>query len=71
MRSLLEVPLLYASHAWYSPERRAASRSYHHGITEALDVRNGKRAAELMREHVLDVGNALKRYERLELSSKA
>jgi DNA-binding GntR family transcriptional regulator len=56
VRALLEMPLLYASYAWYSLERRRESEQAHRAITRALEARDGERAAALMREHVLSAG---------------
>jgi DNA-binding GntR family transcriptional regulator len=58
VRNLLEMPLLYASYAWYSPERRVLTEQHHREIAQALADRDGDRAEALMREHILDAGRA-------------
>jgi DNA-binding GntR family transcriptional regulator len=58
VRALVEMPLLYASYAMYSLERRRLSEEHHRSITRALEARDGELAAKVMREHVLDAGQA-------------
>jgi DNA-binding GntR family transcriptional regulator len=55
IRSLIEMPALYQTYAYYDLERRKLSARQHRAIAEALRERDGKRAAELMREHILQV----------------
>jgi DNA-binding GntR family transcriptional regulator len=58
VRGLLQLPLLYRAHAWYSPDRRVVSDHYHRELTGAIESRDPEQAEVLMREHVLEAGDA-------------
>lgn len=58
IRGLIHLPLLYQAGTWYSPNRKVISKHHHHDITEALAHRDADADANLMREHVLEAGNA-------------
>jgi DNA-binding GntR family transcriptional regulator len=52
-QKVIELPLVYKSYVWYSPDQTRRSAEFHRQITEALAVRDADRAEPLMREHVL------------------
>jgi DNA-binding GntR family transcriptional regulator len=63
VRKVTELPLVYKSYVWYSHEQKLASEHYHVQLTNALEKREGDRAAAIMREHVLEARDVLlKRY---------
>jgi DNA-binding GntR family transcriptional regulator len=53
IRGLTEMPALYQTYAHYDHDRRKLSAAHHYAIAEALRAGDGKRAGELMREHIL------------------
>jgi len=56
IRGLIQLPLLYRAHAWYSPDRKLISEYHHREITKALAERDAPLAEALMREHVVEAG---------------
>jgi DNA-binding GntR family transcriptional regulator len=58
VRGLLQLPLLYRAHAWYSPERQVISEHHHRELTQAIAARDPERAEAVMRRHVLEAGAA-------------
>lgn len=58
VRGLIQLPLLYRAHAWYSPDRRVISEHYHRELTAAIKSRDADRSERIMREHVLEAGAA-------------
>jgi DNA-binding GntR family transcriptional regulator len=62
-RQVTELPLVYKSYVWYSPEQKLVSEHYHQQLTNALAAHDADRAAAIMREHVLEARDVLlKRY---------
>jgi DNA-binding GntR family transcriptional regulator len=59
VRDAMQLPLVYTSYVWQSPERRKLSVKYHRNITKALRARDGERAEQLMREHTLETRDAM------------
>jgi DNA-binding GntR family transcriptional regulator len=59
VRMVTELPLIYRSYIWYSPDQRRISLHYHRQITHALETRDGERAELVMREHVLEARDLL------------
>jgi DNA-binding GntR family transcriptional regulator len=59
VRSVIELPLVYKSYVWYSPDQKRISAHYHHQITNALRSRDPDRAEALMREHVFEARDLL------------
>jgi DNA-binding GntR family transcriptional regulator len=59
VRSVIELPLVYKSYVWYSPDQKRISAHYHHQITNALRLRDPDRAEALMREHVFEARDLL------------
>jgi DNA-binding GntR family transcriptional regulator len=59
LRRVIELPLVYKSYVWYSPDQKRISAHYHRQITNALSVRDGERAELVMREHVFEARDLL------------
>jgi DNA-binding GntR family transcriptional regulator len=59
VRMITDLPLVYRSYIWYSPEQRKISLHYHQQITRALDSRDGERADLVMKEHVFEARDVL------------
>lgn len=59
VRSTVELPLVYKSFHWYSPEQRRLSSHYHRQITVAIHHRDASRASLVMREHVYEARDFL------------
>jgi DNA-binding GntR family transcriptional regulator len=58
IRALVEMPLLYASYAWYTAEQRRQTEQDHRAITRALEARDGETAGRRMYAHVVAAGQA-------------
>jgi DNA-binding GntR family transcriptional regulator len=59
VRQVVEMPLVYKSYVWYSPEQTRISQHYHRQITRALERRDAERAELVMKEHVLEARDVL------------
>jgi DNA-binding GntR family transcriptional regulator len=59
VRKVIELPLVYKSYIWYSPEQRRISAHYHRQITKALGTRDAERAELVMKEHVFEARDVL------------
>jgi DNA-binding GntR family transcriptional regulator len=59
VRQVVELPLVYKSYIWYSPEQTRISQHYHRQITHALELRDAERAELVMKEHVLEARDVL------------
>lgn len=59
VRKVIELPLVYKSYIWYSPEQRRISAHYHRQITRALEARDAERAELVMKEHVFEARDVL------------
>ena len=59
VRKVIEIPLVYKSYYWYSPEQKLISEHYHRQLTRALRVRDAERAELIMKEHVLEARDFL------------
>ena len=59
VRKVTELPLVYKSYIWYSPEQRRISAHYHRQITRALESRDAERAELVMKEHVFEARDLL------------
>ena len=56
---MIEIPLVYKSFYWYSPEQKVISQHYHRQLTRALKLGDGERAELIMKEHVLEARDFL------------
>jgi DNA-binding GntR family transcriptional regulator len=59
IRKVIEIPLVYKSFYWYSPEQKLISQHYHRQLTRALRLGDGERAELIMKEHVLEARDFL------------
>lgn len=59
VRKVIELPFVYKSYVWYSPDQRQISTHYHRQITRALEARDGERAELVMKEHVFEARDLL------------
>jgi DNA-binding GntR family transcriptional regulator len=66
VRTVIELPLVYKSYFWYSPEQKLISQHYHNQLTNALAAADGERAELIMKEHVLEARDFLMAQFRVE-----
>lgn len=59
VRQVIELPLVYRSYVWYSPEQQRISGHYHVQITRALEARDAERAELVMKEHIFEARDLL------------
>ena len=59
VRKVIELPLVYKSYIWYSPEQKRISAHYHRQIVAALAARDAERAELIMKEHVFEARDLL------------
>ena len=59
IRKVVEIPLVYKSFYWYSPEQKVISQHYHRQLARALKLGDGERAELIMKEHVLEARDFL------------
>jgi DNA-binding GntR family transcriptional regulator len=59
VRQVIELPLVYRSYVWYSPEQQRISGHYHAQITRALEARDAERAELVMKEHIFEARDLL------------
>jgi DNA-binding GntR family transcriptional regulator len=59
VRKVIELPLVYKSYIWYSPDQRRISAHYHRQIASALTARDAERAELIMKEHVFEARDLL------------
>lgn len=57
--SLVDLPYLYRSLFWHSPDQKRASEHQHKEITKSLELHDPERAESLMKAHVLEARNFL------------
>ncbi len=59
VRKVIELPLVYKSYIWYSPDQKRISVHYHRQIVNALATRDPERAELVMKEHVFEARDLL------------
>ena len=59
VRKVIELPLVYKSYVWYSPNQKRISEHAHKLLTHALAARDADRAELVMREHVYEARDLL------------
>ena len=59
VRRVIQLPLVYKSYIWYSPDQKRISSHYHRQIVKALDAGDGERAELVMKEHVFEARDLL------------
>jgi len=56
---VIELPLVYKSYIWYSPDQKRISSHYHRQIVKALATGDAERAELVMKEHVYEARDVL------------
>ena len=59
VQKVIELPLVYKSYIWYSPDQKQISAHYHRQIAAALAGRDAERAELIMREHIFEARDLL------------
>jgi DNA-binding GntR family transcriptional regulator len=59
LRTVVELPLVFRSYIWFSPEQRHASSIAHRQLARLLGAGEGERAERVMKEHVLAARDVL------------
>ena len=59
VQKVIELPLVYKSYIWYSPDQTRISAHHHRQITTALRARDAERAELIMREHIFEARDLL------------
>lgn len=59
VRKVIELPLVYKSYVWYSPNQKRISEHAHEQLAHALAARDADRAELIMREHVYEARDLL------------
>ncbi len=59
LRKVVQLPLVYRSYHWYSPEQKLISEHYHRQLAAALAAGDAERAELVMKEHVLEARDFL------------
>lgn len=59
VRRVIELPLVYKSYIWYSPDQTRISAHYHRQIVNALEAGDSERAELIMKEHVFEARDLL------------
>jgi DNA-binding GntR family transcriptional regulator len=59
VRKVIELPLVYKSWIWYSPNQKLISQHAHRQLANALAARDSDRAELIMREHVYEARDLL------------
>lgn len=59
VRKVIELPLVYNSYRWYSPEQQRISVHYHRQIAKALADGDADRAELVMKEHLFEARDLL------------
>jgi DNA-binding GntR family transcriptional regulator len=59
VRKVIELPLVYKSYYWYSPDQKLISDHYHNQLANALEARDGERAELIMKEHIFEARDFL------------
>jgi DNA-binding GntR family transcriptional regulator len=54
VRKVIELPLVYKSYHWYSPNQKRMSEHAHEQLTQVLAARDADRAELIMRGHIYD-----------------
>lgn len=59
VRNVIELPLVYKSYVWYSPDQKRISAHFHRQITKALEAHDAERAELVMKEHLYEARDLL------------
>jgi DNA-binding GntR family transcriptional regulator len=64
VRTVIEIPLVYRSFFWYSPEQREMSLRHHTQLVRALAAHDEERSEMIWKEHVFEARDHLVAYVR-------
>lgn len=59
VRKVVELPLVYRSYTWYTPDQTLASEHAHRQLVAAFEARDADRAELIMKEHVFEARDVL------------
>ncbi|HKP17839.1 MAG TPA: GntR family transcriptional regulator [Gaiellaceae bacterium] len=59
VRRVIELPLVYKSYIWYSPDQKRISAHYHRQLVNAFESRDADRAEFIMKEHIFEARDLL------------
>ena len=59
VRKVIELPIVYNSYRWYSPDQKRISVHYHRQIVKALAAADADRAELIMKEHLFEARDLL------------
>jgi DNA-binding GntR family transcriptional regulator len=59
VRRVIELPLVYKSYIWYSPDQKRISAHYHRQLVNAFEARDADRAEFIMKEHIFEARDLL------------
>jgi len=59
VRKVMDIPLVYRSYIWYSPDQTRISVHSHRQIVKALAARDAERAEMVMKEHIFEARDVL------------
>lgn len=59
VRGVMEMPLVYRTYTWYSPEQRQDAERQHVELVRAFEMRDGDRAELVMKHHILVGGDVI------------
>jgi DNA-binding GntR family transcriptional regulator len=59
VRGVIEMPLVYRTYTWYSPEQRQNAERQHVELLRAFEMRDGDRAELVMKHHILVGGDVI------------
>jgi DNA-binding GntR family transcriptional regulator len=66
VNQVIQLPLVYKSYIWYSPDQKRISSHYHRQIVNALSTGDAERAELIMKEHVFEARDLLVAHVRAE-----
>ena len=58
-RRVVEMPLIYRTYRWYSPEQRQHAEREHFQLLRAFEVHDAERAELVMKHHILEGGDVI------------
>lgn len=56
---VIDLPLVYKSYIWYSPDQKQVSAHYHRQLVQALSAHDSERAELIMKEHLFEARDLL------------
>jgi DNA-binding GntR family transcriptional regulator len=58
-RRVVDMPLIYRSYTWYSPEQRHNAERQHFQLVRAFEMHDADRAELVMKHHILEGGDVI------------